>query len=173
MKKEELIRLVDEIANLNHIDIKDIPDINLYMDQVLTFIEENLSEYKREEKQKIITKSMINNYTKHKMIASPIKKKYNKNHILSLILIYHLKSILSINDITLLLNDKTDNIESIYKEFLENRNNTELSDEISKMLDKNYELDETKLFSLILELIEQANQRKLLVEKIIDIYFKN
>lgn len=81
------------------IEPSDIPNIDLYMDQVTTFMETKLSGYKRNDKDKILTKTMINNYAKAKLFPSPIKKKYTKNHVMLLIIIYHLKNMLSINDI--------------------------------------------------------------------------
>lgn len=85
------------------LEISDIPNIDLYMDQVTTFIEQSLSSYKRNDDDKILTKTMINNYTKAKIFPPPIKKKYTKTHIMLLVIIYHLKSILSIHDIGILL----------------------------------------------------------------------
>ena len=81
------------------IEPSDIPNIYLYMDQVTTFMETKLSGYKRNDQDKILTKTMINNYAKAKLFPSPIKKKYTKNHVMLLIIIYHLKNMLSINDI--------------------------------------------------------------------------
>ena len=81
------------------IELNDIPNIDLYMDQVTTFMETKLSGYKRNEKDKILTKTMINNYAKARLFPPPVKKKYTKNHVMMLIIIYHLKNMLSINDI--------------------------------------------------------------------------
>lgn len=79
---------------------EDIPDIHLYMDQVTTFLEERLSPFKRTQDDKVLTKTMINNYTKAKVFPPPEKKKYTKNHIMLLIIIYHLKFVLSLSDIS-------------------------------------------------------------------------
>ena len=81
------------------IELSDIPNIDLYMDQVTNFMETKLSGYKRNEKDKILTKTMINNYAKARLFPPPVKKKYTKNHVMMLIIIYHLKNMLSINDI--------------------------------------------------------------------------
>lgn len=82
---------------------------SIYMvDQVTTFIESQLSSLKRDEDEKILTKTMINNYTKNHVLPSPDKKKYSKDHVLTLILIYYLKSFLSIKDIQTLLEPITD-----------------------------------------------------------------
>ena len=96
---EELKEIFEAASSMDIIDITDIPDIDLYMDQVTTFMETKLSSFKRNKDDKILTKTMINNYAKAKIFPSPVKKKYNKNHIMMLILIYHLKYMLSINDI--------------------------------------------------------------------------
>lgn len=92
------------------IELSDIPNIDLYMDQVTTLMETKLSGYKRNEKDKILTKTMINNYAKAKLFPSPVKKKYTKNHVMMLIIIYHLKTMLSINDIGKLLSPVTNNL---------------------------------------------------------------
>ena len=69
------------------------------MDQVTTFMEEQLAATKRYGDDKILTKTMINNYAKNKLLPSPEKKRYSKEHVLMLIFIYYFKNILSINDI--------------------------------------------------------------------------
>ena len=77
----------------------DIPNLDLYMDQVITVFEEKLSGNKRREEDKLLTKTMINNYSKAG-ILQPIKgKKYSKEHILQMLFIYNLKQTLSIADI--------------------------------------------------------------------------
>ena len=99
------------LASLNRIDYikpEDIPNIDLYMDQVTTFMNEELAETKRYPDDKILTKTMINNYTKNNLLPAPDKKKYSKEHLLTLIFIYYFKGILSINDIQYLLNPITD-----------------------------------------------------------------
>ena len=96
--KEHLLNLIDESLNLKTIDISEIPDIDLYMDQVTTFMEDKLEKFKRTEEDKILTKTMINNYTKNEIIPSPKKKKYSKEHMMLLILTYHMKQTLSMGD---------------------------------------------------------------------------
>lgn len=106
------------------LEIDDIPNIDLYMDQVTTFIEQSLNSYKRSADDKILTKTMINNYTKAKIFPPPVKKKYTRIHIMLLVIIYHLKSILSIHDIGILLSpilpasvldEESKKIEELYK----------------------------------------------------------
>ena len=113
MNNDEILKILKNFLDIEDINIDKIPNIDLYMDQVTRFIEDSLKNYKRNEEQKIITKTMINNYTKDKILSPPTKKKYNKKHIISLILIYYLKSIISINDIGLILKNAEENIEEV------------------------------------------------------------
>ena len=101
---EERVRdLLGYLGSLSHVKPEEIPDIDLYMDQVTTFMEEQLVSSKRYADDKILTKTMINNYAKNKLLPPPEKKRYSKEHVLMLIFIYYFKNILSINDIQTLL----------------------------------------------------------------------
>ena len=100
--------ILKEFTELDYVHPEDIPNIDLYVDQVTTFIESQLSCMKRNEDEKILTKTMINNYTKNHVLPSPDKKKYSRDHVLMLILIYYLKSFLSIKDIQILLEPVTE-----------------------------------------------------------------
>ena len=83
----------------------ELPNIDLYLDQVVNLINSTLSPYiflnndTKKENIQVLTKTMINNYAKAKLFPSPHKKKYSKSHIILLILIYHIKTVLTINDI--------------------------------------------------------------------------
>ena len=102
---EAMIRhILDWVSGIGYIKPEDIPNIDLYMDQVTTFMEEQLAHSKRYQEDKILTKTMINNYAKNNLLPSPVKKRYSKEHLLVLIFIYYFKNILSINDIQTLLN---------------------------------------------------------------------
>ena len=68
-------------CKLDYILPEDIPNIELYMDQVTTFMDQHFSNSKRYKDDKTLTKTMINNYTKNKLMPPPIKKKYSKNQI--------------------------------------------------------------------------------------------
>lgn len=118
--------ILASLDRIEYINPDDIPNIDLYMDQVTTFMENKLrstSRYPGEDK--ILTKTMINNYAKNDLLPPPVKKKYSKEHVLLLIFIYYYKGILSINDIQILLrpiteqffhNGKEFNLESVYQE---------------------------------------------------------
>ena len=78
----------------------EIPKIDLYMDQVLTFLGERLRRTARKsDADKLLTKTMVNNYVKNKVMIPPVKKKYGRDHILLLMVIYYMKSFLAIDDI--------------------------------------------------------------------------
>ncbi len=107
-KSEIITSVLRKLARLNYIKPGEVPNINLYMDQVTTFMDEHLSESKRHEDDKILTKTMINNYTKNDLLPPPVKKKYSRDHIYVLAFIYYFKNILSISDIQKLINPLTD-----------------------------------------------------------------
>ena len=100
---EMVAKIAARVRSSNIIEIEDIPNIDLYMDQVTTFMDKCLVQYKRYDDDKILTKTMINNYTKNDLLPSPNKKKYSKEHMLLLVFIYYFKSFLSINDIQSIL----------------------------------------------------------------------
>lgn len=93
-----------------YIDSSEIPEIDLYMDQVTTFMDTHLSGTKRIPEDKTLTKTMINNYVKDRLIPSPEKKKYSKDHVLLLLMIYYSKNILSISDIASILKPITESL---------------------------------------------------------------
>ncbi len=102
-EKDMINSILAGVSRIDYIKPEDIPNIELYMDQVTTFMEEQLASTKRYDEDKILTKTMINNYAKNKLLPPPEKKRYSREHILMLIFIYYFKNILSINDIRTLL----------------------------------------------------------------------
>lgn len=125
---EMLTKLLKNFSDLDYIHPEDIPNIDLYMDQVTSFMDDELSNTKRTEEDKILTKTMINNYTKNHVLPSPVKKKYSRDHMLTLIIIYYLKNFLSISDIQHILEpvteryfnqkEQTESLYSIYCELV-------------------------------------------------------
>ena len=106
--KEFLSGVLDSLKLLDYVKPEDLPNIDLYMDQVTTFMDLQLEQSKRYPEDKILTKTMINNYAKNNLLPPPQKKKYSKEHVLCLIFIYYFKNILSISDIQKILNPITD-----------------------------------------------------------------
>ena len=106
--KDILNSILASISRIDYIKTEEIPNIDLYMDQVTTFMEEHLAASKRHSEDKILTKTMINNYAKNHLLPPPVKKKYSREHLLILTFIYYFKNILSINDIEVLLTPLTE-----------------------------------------------------------------
>lgn len=186
--KKFLSGILKELSKIDYVKPEDIPNIELYMDQVTTFMDAQLDSSKRHEDDKILTKTMINNYTKNNLLPPPEKKKYSKEHVLTLIFIYYFKSILSISDIQGILNPITDkyfgkdeqyNLEDIYKEVfgLEYQETKHIMHDLSKKFstalqtfpDANEEDAEMlRRFSFICMLSYDVYVKKTIIEKLID-----
>ena len=98
-KNDVLNSILNNLSKIDYIKPGDIPNIPLYMDQVTTFMDAQLESTKRFEEDKILTKTMINNYAKSDLLPPPLKKKYSKEHLLLLIFIYYFKNFLTIMDL--------------------------------------------------------------------------
>lgn len=143
--KDFLAQLQEKLKSIDYVKTEDIPNIGLYMDQVTTFMDEQLEACKRYDDDKILTKTMINNYAKNNLLPAPEKKKYSKEHVLTLLFIYYFKNLLSISDIQALLNPITDsyfgnkddfNMEDVYNEVFHLEK--EESEKLLKDLGKKY-----------------------------------
>ena len=97
-------QIIDSLGLETGLTLDEIPKIDLYMDQVIQLFENKFNESKRNEDEKVLTKTMINNYAKGKLIFPIQNKKYSKEHLILISLIYQLKGVLSINDIKVTLN---------------------------------------------------------------------
>lgn len=144
--KDLLNSILASISRIDYIKPEEIPGIDLYMDQVTTFMDDHLAASKRFEGDKILTKTMINNYAKNNLLPPPVKKKYSKEHILMLTFIYYFKNILSISDIQVLLGPLTEQ----YFNKKDGFNLTDVYDEIV-----NIELDQ--IDPLVKDLIRKFN----------------
>ena len=186
--KDMLNSILSSISRIDYVKAKDIPNINLYMDQVTTFMEEQFASTKRYKDDKILTKTMINNYAKNNLLPPPVKKKYSKEHILVMIFIYYFKNILSIKDIETMLDPITEkyfdteedfNITSIYEEVFEleksrieavqkdvARSYTKAMDCFSDIPDEDREYLQT--FAFICSLSFDVYVKKQIIEKLID-----
>lgn len=97
--KDIISNEIEALKNIKTIAPDDPPDIYLYMDQVTAFLREHLMNDNVHDDYKLLTKTMINNYTKKKLLPPPIKKKYSKQHLYFLTLIYYYKNFLTIDEI--------------------------------------------------------------------------
>ncbi len=118
---------INEQKNSNNINLNDFPELDLYIDQVMQLFETRLAYTKRNPDDKILTKTMINNYAKDNLLIKIKNKKYTKNHLILMGLIYNLKGSLSLTDIKTTLNpiiESFDNghdypLNDIYQSFLD------------------------------------------------------
>ena len=124
---EELLQtILQSLEKVEYIKAEDVPNIDLYMDQVLTFMDRKLrSAVRPQTEDRVLTKTMINNYAKNDLLPPPVKKKYSKEHVLMLIFIYYYKGVIPMNEIQTLLQPITEHyfqngqafdLESVYKE---------------------------------------------------------
>src|SRR3954465_5235454 len=100
---EKIHEIIEELGLEANLLIDEIPNIDLYMDQVIQLFENKFRDSKRNDEEKVLTKTMINNYAKGKLIFPIHNKKYSKEHLILMSLIYQLKGALSINDIKVTL----------------------------------------------------------------------
>lgn len=190
MNMENLNALIQQLSASGEIKITDIPDIDLYMDQVTTLIDKKLGNEKREKKDKLLTKTMINNYSKARILTPSKNKKYNKQQMIQLILIYYLKQVLSISDIhdlfKPLLGSESKNealVNDIYDVFLQIKKNsmenvTDILEEMTGLINdaaimkQENMAQDIQMLLTVLMLAAQAQACKRTAEAIIDEYFK-
>ena len=185
-------RLMEEIFSQPTIKPQDIPNIDVYMDQLTTFMDERLRVFTRNpEKDKVLTKTMINNYTKNDLLPPPHKKKYSRDHLILLIYIFHLKHNFSIEDIGSIIAPLKEMMErdhrnlpsltDIYAESL--LWSKEEQDGIRTELDRLFEKadgtfsdikepigSKLRLFSFLMLLANEVHVRQVLIEKLLDLY---
>ena len=190
---DDIMKTIKEcLDQIDYIHSEDIPNIELYMDQITTFMDDQLKSTKRYGDDKILTKTMINNYVKNNLLPPPVKKKYSKDHVLILIFIYYFKNILTIKDIESILSPVIDNsfnsensneLDTLYKKIcaLEKCQMDPFTDELKTHYkkaeelfpDTEYDDEYTRLFAFICSLSFDVYMKKLLIEKLVDSFYNN
>lgn len=187
--RDGILSVIENMKKIDYIKPGDVPNIDLYMDQVTTFMDKHLESTRRYSEDKLLTKTMINNYTKNNMLPSPNKKKYTKDHMYLLIFIYYLKHVLSISDIQKVLNPLTEDffgeespvrLEDIYQEVfrLEQEQASAVTKDVVRKYEKSREsfldvddkVEKAQLqnFALISMLSFDVYMKKQLIEALID-----
>ncbi len=161
--KENLKKQIREWIKLGYIRPDDIPTIELYMDQVTTFMDKHLEQNKRTDEDKTLTKTMINNYTKNNLLPPPDKKRYSKEHIILLIYIYYLKNVICISDIQVMLKPLIDN-------YYGNDKATRSLEEIYTRL---YNLEKYQYFNVESSVVKAFELSEKSFEETDDSYIKN
>ena len=184
---EKINKLIENMYLENNITLEDIPNVDLYVDQVVQLFENNFGQTTRNEDEKVLTKTMINNYAKGKLFFPIKNKKYSKEHIILISLIYQLKGALSINDIKSSLEEINNQIvhkedfelDSLYKSYLQlyenNANNfrIEIEDRVKEVKEvaetsENGSKEENEKFLLLSSFVTMSNLYRRLAEKIVD-----
>jgi DNA-binding transcriptional MerR regulator len=164
---EKIADWAQQIENHNSITWDRLPDIYLYMDQVLNYMDKQLCLFERNGSSKLLTSSMINNYVKDGVIDRPEQKKYSREHLAMLQVICMLKQVLSIQDIS-----------SMLKTMLEDHDECELYNsfgiaqsaalkEVCERVTATTKQGEAKLNQLAIELSIEANARRTAAERIL------
>lgn len=186
----DIINIFNQLDLEGSIQLDEMPEIDLYMDQVIQLFEAKLSTLKRNDDEKILTKTMINNYAKGKLLLPIKNKKYSKEHLILMSLIYNLKGALSINDIKVSLDkiiksyeeDGDYPLRELYNCFLKeskedikefNNNINEKLEKIDKRIKENDKLsvDYDQKFLLLCSMINMSNMYRRMSEKLIDEFF--
>ena len=125
MKLHEMEHLIGEAVRDADLRPEEIPAIDLYLDQIISLVTDKRMEGSAHYRDRELTKTMINNYSKDGLIA-PIKgKKYSKEHIIQMLLVYDLKNTLSIGEIKRILQNvygsdafRDGGLEDVYRRYL-------------------------------------------------------
>lgn len=178
MDEKSFEDIVIELAQRGTIRPTDIPALDLYMDQIMTLFDNYLNDHKRYEDDKLLTKTMINNYSKEG-ILKPIKgKKYSKEHILQMLLIYSLKNTITIQEVKKVLlpfHEDTKEIEPIYEKYLQLSNeiiNNQANQIIEIISQNNLKTDNPNDLTLtILIICSLSNYYQSIAQKMLDAYY--
>lgn len=191
-RNEYIESIIAKLHTINYVQPGEVPNIELYMDQVTKFMDEYLESSKRFSDDKLLTKTMINNYTKNDLLPSPEKKKYTKDHMYMLLFIYYLKNILSISDTKAILKPLTENFfnkksgmdfEGIYKVIFDIEKDQAgiITRDVIRKLEKSHlcfedveDPDQKKLlqqFSFIAMLCFDVYMKKQMIGLLVDEYF--
>ncbi|MBE7105371.1 DUF1836 domain-containing protein [Bacillus cereus] len=180
---ENINKLLESLHLEKSIKLEDIPNVDLYVDQVVQLFENTYADTTRTDNEKVLTKTMINNYAKGKLFIPIKNKKYSKEHMILISLIYQLKGALSINDIKSsleninapLINDDTFELNTLYKDylFLTETNVESFKQDVNnrvKEVNEVSSLEDPKLekFLLLTSFVTMSNMYRRLAEKLVD-----
>lgn len=172
-----LTNWLSELENFRFPDYERFPDIDLYMDQVITYLDHNLSIFQTSSLDKQITSSMINNYVKGNVITAPISKKYNKEHLALIEETFALKQVLSISEIKQILNTmyEDENNSEAFNSFkkIYTQKNDAACQEAKQQIKNTKENDKKDLTEVALNLATTANAYITIAKRILFLLKKN
>lgn len=181
IEKDKLITSFNEweeqLTNHSLPSWDNLPDIELYMDQVISLIEKYLKIYiKVTNSDKLITRSMINNYVKLEIIPSPNKKKYSKVHLAYLLILCTLKQTLNMATIQKIMPvDMTEEeVMNTYNSFVINQHKANLyvvesTKAVSAPILSYDGENNERINDLVMQVAASANIFKILTDKISDL----
>jgi Domain of unknown function (DUF1836). len=163
---DKVIEWAKELKEFNAVEWDRMPEIYLYMDQVMTYMEKQLVLFERSDNP-LLTSSMINNYVKDGVLPRPEQKKYSREHLAMLTVICMLKQVLSIQDVSWLI-----------KTLLKDASESEMYDrfrtaqsaalqEVCERVESAAPQGEAELTRLAIELSVEANARRTVSERIL------
>lgn len=165
----ELEAIVQQVFSDRDLTPEQVPALDLYMDQVLTLFNDGLQDSKRHPDDKLLTKTMINNYSKEKLL-SPIKgKKYSHQHIMQMLCVYQLKQTLALGDVKQLTGRDDVDFEACWQRFLDAKDRLRafIPEQLGESLPTDLN-DPADRLTLCLALSAVASYMRRLCETIID-----
>ncbi|CDQ39118.1 MULTISPECIES: DUF1836 domain-containing protein [Virgibacillus] len=188
---KDIYEYVDKMELNKQLKLDEIPDLDLYMDQVIQLFENKFGILKRDEEEKVLTKTMINNYAKGKLFFPIENKKYSKNHLMLIAMIYQMKGALSINDVRMTLDalnkmitEENFDLTKLYESYVDIANDrmqqlkvemkqltTEVEDHTSAYDSKR--ADYLKQLLLVASFVNMSNYYRRAAEKIVDAIERN
>lgn len=156
----------EKLLNFKSPNQNAIPNISLYMDQLLEYFESTLGDLKRQDEDAVLTKTMINNYVKSGLIRAPERKKYNRETISDLMVVYHMKKAFSIQDTSHIL-EVMKSTPGYYDYFISEQDQVR-SDILSKLDSEPENLNTEMALNLLKQLSIEVTIKKQLAEQLID-----
>lgn len=168
--REKLTDCVDSLSSPRALSWDSLPELDLYMDQVIVLMEKHLALF-GDGRDKLLTPSMVNNYVKLGLIPPPVKKKYNREHLARLTVICMLKPLLPIPAIAYLTDQcaKSAGLPPAFDQFIQAQRQALEQAAQSARLEADQDAglaEQENLARLALNLIAQANASRVLAEKI-------
>lgn len=181
--------LVNDMAEKNIIKVDDLPQYDLFLSQVIDFLNDKFEEDK-------YTNNIVQNYIKSEVITKPEdgkKRGYTKMHLAQLVLLSYMRPVLTTEEIKKVfrlafneINDRDDDIiswETAFKIFSEIQQNSfdtflkssivdndKLEETITKLKLKDEDKEKIEIFIIVISLLAQASAIKTLVKKIVSEY---
>lgn len=158
---------VESVLRYDPISWDRLPELELYMDQVITLMNKELEPF-AVSGERLLTPSMINNYVKDGVLPRPNQKKYSREHLSRLLMVCMLKSVLSLPQIDATLRGltATQPIDMLYQDFADAQSIAlqEVAERISSLSDPG----EETMYQLAIGLALEANARRIAAARILD-----